>query len=185
MIEIKIDSEEIQKCIKALSGMPEKLSQVRKRANQEAGKIIRTGIKRGITRTYYVKAHEVDEGMHSVQDEEQVTLTVRGRRRSLKSFMMRPKKAPRKRIPGGYLEGAVRRGNMHKFSRGFVFGKNNLPAMRIGRGSHNTMEGLKVITGPSIAQLADNESVLPEVIERAQKRLLQQLRYWTGQVMRE
>lgn len=179
MIELKTDTKEVRRALKILSGMPGKMQSVRKHAMREGGKIISTGISRGVTGEYYVKYSAVRKAMKINITDEDVKITVRDTRHSLKSYMLMPKKAPLKRKAPGYVMGGVKRGSMHKFSRGFILEHNDLPVMRTGPGKHGSFSGLHVLTGPSIAQLADNDSVMPEVEERAKKRMNNQIRYWT------
>ncbi|MBQ3395559.1 MAG: hypothetical protein II884_03290 [Synergistaceae bacterium] len=179
MIELKIDKEEVRRAMQLLSGMPGKIQSVIKHALREGGKIISTGISKGVTREYYVKYSAVRKAMRVNISDEDVQITVRDTRHSLKSYMLKPQKAPAKRKSPGYVMGGVKRGSMHKFSRGFILEHNDLPVMRIGKGKYGSFTGLHVLTGPAISQLADNESVMPEVEERTNKRMAQQIRYWT------
>lgn len=178
-IELKVDSEELKHARKILASVPGKLNHVLTRAVKEGGKILSTGISRGVTQRYYVKYGDVRPAISISESPEGLELLVRGRRQTLKHFRMTPKKAPARRKRTGYLSGAVRRGNMHKFSHGFVFPKNDLPVIRLSRGHHASFEGLKILTGPSVAQLAETVTVHEDITERVRARMNQQIRYWS------
>ena len=181
MIEVSIDSEELRQAQKLFADMPKKLNTVIYRSTKRLGSVLASEMARQISQEYYLTRGDVRKVTNVHVNNDSVTLRLASRRLPLHHYRMAPKTAPVKRRPAGYLRGAVRRGNMHKFSRGFVMNLNGYPhpMMRIGKGRYHTFEGLKMIIGPSPAQLADNRTVLPEVIEKANAQMLQQMRYWT------
>ena len=184
VIRVEIDDQEINRFREMLSNMPRKFDMAMKRAKTRAHNILASEMAKNITAHYYVKKSEVMKSMTRSQTRDSIEILLRGARRTLRTYKMSPSRAPKKRKASGYLKGAVKReGGLKSIGNGFVL--NGLPMQRKAPGRHGTWQGLKIVYGPSIAQLADNEEVLPGVIEKAESGLMQQLRYWSGQALKK
>lgn len=154
-------------------------------ASKSALRTLRTRVTKAITKDYYVTPGYVHKAMYMQLGYQTGRLLIRSRRSSLKSYKLSPKNAPRKRKLPGYVSGAVRRDSgMTRFNKGFILDldHNDLPVIRIGKGVHGSFEGMKVLTGPSISQLAEwsTERNIDEIRAAVNREWLRTIKYWTN-----
>ena len=181
MIKVEYDLNEIKRAQKILSGIPNGFSKAAEYASREAMSKLRTMITREIGAYYWLKPGYIKKSMYMRIGFRNAELLIRGTRSTLGSFNLTPKKAPAKRKAPGYISGGVRRDHgLTRFSKGFMLEHNNLAVLREGPGRHGSFQGLHILVGPAVAQIAGAiMEEQPEIKEAVKEKYLQSLKKFT------
>lgn len=163
MLDIQIDSTEIERLTQTIKLIPGAVKQVQRYALMKAQQVMKTTAITETVAKYYVKAAELRKSITTSRKNGELRLQVWGQRRTIAAYMMTPTRRPKH--GRYYLYGAVKReGGLKPLGRdAFLMpsrGKHPyLPMRRLSR------ERLPIepVIAPAYPQIVGNEQTIESI----------------------
>lgn len=157
-----------------LANTPDGLKKALNATVKRVGTDVQTDIIDQTQEKYYIQGKAIRQTLKITHSEGALQIISRGKRLNLVRYKISPNKVPKHKRT---LYGAVRRGPLKAFPRGFLIKfkrtQNTWAFRRIGKGEWN----IKPIIAPAIPQLIQNQNTISYISQHAKQRFNDRLNH--------